>query len=111
MDDEQLVQQVLRGESRAFEVLVLRHQRPLFHYLGRMGLDAAETEDLAQEAFLRAYRHLHRFDPRRARFSTWLFTIARRCTDYRLLQWQQPGVYLALLLFGYLVVLAGSAGY
>jgi RNA polymerase sigma-70 factor (ECF subfamily) len=78
MDDEQLVRQALRGEARAFEALVRRHQRPLFHYLGRMGLGQAETEDLAQEAFLRAYRQLHRFDPGRARFSTWLFTIARR---------------------------------
>jgi len=78
MEDEQLVQQVLRGETRAFEALVLRHQQPLFHYLGRMGLQQAETEDLAQEAFLRAYRRLHHFDPGRARFSTWLYTIARR---------------------------------
>lgn len=78
MDDEQLVRQVMRGETRAFEALVQRYQQPLFHYLGRMGLEQAETEDLAQEAFLRAYRHLYRFDPQRARFSTWLFTIARR---------------------------------
>ena len=78
MDDEQLIQQVLRGETQAFDALVQRHQHALFFYLGRMGLCQAEAEDLAQEAFLRAYRYLHRYDPARARFSTWLFTIARR---------------------------------
>lgn len=78
MEDEQIIQQVLRGEERAFEALVLRYQRPLFHYLGRMGMGQADAEDLAQEAFVRAYRHLPCFEPRRARFSTWLFTITRR---------------------------------
>jgi RNA polymerase sigma-70 factor (ECF subfamily) len=78
MEDELLVQQVLRGRIEAFEALVKRHERALFAYLGRMGLQQAETEDLAQEAFLRAFRHLHRFDVKLARFSTWLFTIARR---------------------------------
>jgi RNA polymerase sigma-70 factor (ECF subfamily) len=57
---------------------VKRYQRPLLHYLGRMGLTTAEAEELTQETFLRAYRHLTDFDSRRALFSTWLFTIARR---------------------------------
>jgi RNA polymerase sigma-70 factor (ECF subfamily) len=78
MEDQQLVEQVLAGRTLAFEGLVRRHQGPLFHYLGRLGLPPAAVEDLAQEALLRAYRHLARFDPERGRFSTWLFTIARR---------------------------------
>ena len=43
-----------------------------------MGLVREEVEDLVQEAFIRAYRHLARFDAQQAQFSTWLFTIARR---------------------------------
>lgn len=42
-----------------------------------MGLSQAQSEDVAQEAFLRAWKNLNRFDPRRAQFSTWLFAIAR----------------------------------
>jgi RNA polymerase sigma-70 factor (ECF subfamily) len=43
-----------------------------------MGLSSGETEELVQETFLRVFRHLRKFEPERARFSTWLFTIARR---------------------------------
>ena len=78
MDDLQVIERIKNGDSRAFESLVLRYQQPLFHYLGRMGLSAGETEELVQETFLRAFQHLHKFEPERAQFSTWLFTIARR---------------------------------
>ncbi|MGD8590469.1 MAG: sigma-70 family RNA polymerase sigma factor [Chromatiales bacterium] len=78
MDDLQVIERISAGDSRAFEQLVRHYQRPLFHYLGRMGLSAGETEELAQETFLRAFQHLHKFEPERALFSTWLFTIARR---------------------------------
>lgn len=78
MDEQSQIERVLAGDRQAFEPLVLRYQGPLFAYLQRLGLDPAETEDLAQEALVRAYRNLGRYDARRARFSTWLFTIARR---------------------------------
>ncbi|MEA3278622.1 MAG: sigma-70 family RNA polymerase sigma factor, partial [Pseudomonadota bacterium] len=78
MDDLLVIEQVRQGNRRAFETLVRHHQGPLFQYLGRMGLASEEIEDLVQETFVRAFRHLHAFDPRRARFPTWLFTIAKR---------------------------------
>lgn len=78
MDVLQAIHQVISGDAQAFEPLVRRYQQPLFHYLGRMGVSPAEAEELVQETFIRAFRHLHRFEPNRARFSTWLFTIARR---------------------------------
>jgi RNA polymerase sigma-70 factor (ECF subfamily) len=78
MDDLQVIEHVRDGDSRAFEQLVWRYQQPLFHYLGRMGLSMGETEELAQETFLRAFQHLRKYEPERALFSTWLFTIARR---------------------------------
>jgi len=78
MDDFQVIKQVINGNKQAFEKLVHRYQRPLLHYLGRMGMGQEEAEDTVQEAFIRAFRNLSRFDPQQAQFSTWLFTIARR---------------------------------
>ncbi len=78
MQDAQLVGQVLGGNGAAFRMIVLRYQRPLFRFLGLLGFEAATAEDLAQQAFWRAYQALGSFDPQRASFSTWLFTIAKR---------------------------------
>jgi len=78
MDDEALVEQIRRGNREAFRLLVLRYQRPLFRFLGLLGFDAASREDLAQQTFLSAFRAIADFDPRKGRFSTWLFTIAKR---------------------------------
>jgi len=77
MDDAFLIRQTLAGHRDAFRLLVLRHQRGLFRFLGLLGFPPAVVEELAQEAFLRAYRHLADFDEGRGRFSTWLFTLAR----------------------------------
>jgi RNA polymerase sigma-70 factor (ECF subfamily) len=78
MEDAFLAGQVVSGNRVAFRMLVLRYQRPLFRFLGLLGFDAATVEDLAQQTFWRAYRALSSFDPERAAFSTWLFTIAKR---------------------------------
>jgi RNA polymerase sigma-70 factor (ECF subfamily) len=76
--DLALVIRAAQGDRTAFAALVRRHQRGLFGFLGRMGIGQAQAQDLAQESFLRVWRHLGEFDPRRAAFSTWLYTIARR---------------------------------
>ena len=78
MEDLQYIERVRAGDKRAFAPLVRRYQQPVFRYLGRLGLGQADVEELAQETFLRAYRHLHAYNPHRAQFSTWLLTIARR---------------------------------
>lgn len=78
MDDEFLVQQILGGNRDAFRLLVLRYQRPLFRFLGLLGFPSDVAEDVAQQTFLRVHGSLASFDPRQARFSTWLFTIAKR---------------------------------
>ena len=77
MDDAFLIRQTLAGQQDAFRLLVLRHQRGLFRFLALLGFPSAVVEELSQEAFLRAYRHLTDFDEGRGRFSTWLFTLAR----------------------------------
>jgi RNA polymerase sigma-70 factor, ECF subfamily len=81
-DDLRTIERVLKGESAAFRLLVEKYQKPLFAMIRNMLSDAADCEDIAQEAFLAAYLHLGSYDSRRSRFSTWLFTIARnRCCN------------------------------
>jgi RNA polymerase sigma-70 factor (ECF subfamily) len=77
LDIPRVLARIAGGEAGAFGEIVTRYQRPLFGFLGRMGLAQAHAEDIAQDTFLRAWRHLGSFEPARAEFSTWLFTIAR----------------------------------
>jgi RNA polymerase sigma-70 factor (ECF subfamily) len=73
--DEQLVVLALDGEESAFATLVQRYQRRLTAFLGQLVGDLELARELAQEAFIRAWSALDRFDPH-YRFSTWLFRIA-----------------------------------
>ena len=65
----------LDGDEQAFATLVRRYQRRLVGFLAQLVGDVELARDLTQEAFVRAWRALARFDPR-YRFSTWLFRIA-----------------------------------
>ena len=67
----------LSGDPVAFSALVKRYQSALFGFLGRMGIESAICEELAQETFLRAWINRARYDAEKASVSTWLFTIAR----------------------------------
>jgi RNA polymerase sigma-70 factor (ECF subfamily) len=88
-DDLQAIRRVLGGDPEAFRALVERYQRPLFCLVKNLLPDIAEREDVVQEVFLAAYRHLAAFDPGRSAFSTWLFTIARnKC--YHALKKRRP---------------------
>ena len=80
--DEQLASQAAAGSRPAYDELILRYSRRLFHFLRSRSLPDEDIEDLVQETFLKAYRNIGRFDPRR-RFSTWLFTIAVRLSVSR----------------------------
>jgi RNA polymerase sigma-70 factor (ECF subfamily) len=73
--DWQLVERVQRGDKRAFDLLVSKYQRKLFRLLSRLIRDQAEIEDVAQEAFVKAYRALPNFRGESA-FYTWLYRIA-----------------------------------
>jgi RNA polymerase sigma-70 factor (ECF subfamily) len=72
--DQQLVERAQRGDKRAFELLVLKYQRRLGRLLSRFVRDAAEVEDVTQEAFIKAYRALPSFRGDSA-FYTWLYRI------------------------------------
>lgn len=73
--DQQLVERAQRGDKHAFELLVLKYQRKLARLLSRFVRDPAEVEDVAQEAFIKAYRALPTFRGDSA-FYTWLYRIA-----------------------------------
>jgi len=77
LDIPRILERIAAGDTPAFGEIVVRYQKPLFGFLGRLGLSQAQAEDIAQETFLRAWRSLATFEPGRAEFSTWLFTIAR----------------------------------
>ncbi len=80
--DRALVQRTLGGERAAFGELVLRHQTSVFNLAYRMLGNRQDAEDVAQETFLAAYRHLKNYDMRRS-FRTWLLSIAHhRCVDF-----------------------------
>jgi RNA polymerase sigma-70 factor (ECF subfamily) len=73
--DSELVARVQRGDKRAFDLLVLKYQRKIMRLLSRMIRDPSEIEDVAQEAFIKAYRALPQFRGESA-FYTWLYRIA-----------------------------------
>jgi RNA polymerase sigma-70 factor (ECF subfamily) len=74
--DAALMLRVKRGDDAAFEELVDKYKQPVMNLVYRILRDATEAEDLAQNVFLQVYKSAHRYEVT-ARFSTWLFTIAR----------------------------------
>lgn len=76
-----LIGRARSGDREAFGEIVHRYQDAVFNLCYRMLGDFHEAEDAAQETFLRAFRHLHRYDTNR-RFSTWILSIAsHHCID------------------------------
>ena len=73
--DAELVARVQRGDKQAFNLLVIKYQRKILRLLSRMIRDPADLEDVAQEAFIKAYRALPQFRGESA-FYTWLYRIA-----------------------------------
>lgn len=79
LSDPELVRATLAGSQEAFRELVVRFERPVFGLVVRMVADPETAEDLAQEAFVKAYRALGSYDPSR-KFASWLFKIAHNAT-------------------------------
>jgi RNA polymerase sigma-70 factor (ECF subfamily) len=74
-DDSQLVSRALKGDRKAFEMIVRKYEQPLTSYLGRMTGEREAALDFAQEIFLKVYCSLGTYRPA-YKFSTWLFKIA-----------------------------------
>lgn len=74
-EDRVLIAQFLRGDQRAFDRLVLKHQERVRQFIFRATGDVDDANDLAQEVFIKAYRNLHRFRGE-SELATWLYRIA-----------------------------------
>jgi RNA polymerase sigma-70 factor, ECF subfamily len=80
--DRHAVTRVVNGDGNAFQSLVERHSKYVFHVAYRFTGSSQDAEDVVQETFLKAYRQLSRFEAR-ADFRTWLHRIAVNCAiDY-----------------------------
>lgn len=79
--DEVLVAAYQNGDAQAFQILLARHQRPVYNFLYKYLRQFETVEDAFQEVFLRVVRSIHEYKPS-AKFTTWLYTIARNyCID------------------------------
>lgn len=82
MDEKVLIGQILAGDQDAFGQLVQAYQKPVYNLCLRMVSNPADAEDLAQEAFVKAWRGL-RFYKHEAAFSTWLYRLTSNvCIDF-----------------------------
>jgi RNA polymerase sigma-70 factor (ECF subfamily) len=72
--DEEVVARVVDGDTAMFEILMRRHNQRLYRVARAILRDDTEAEDVMQDAYVRAYQHLHQFEGR-AKFSTWLTRI------------------------------------
>jgi RNA polymerase sigma-70 factor (ECF subfamily) len=82
LDDRELAVSAARGEEPAFRELLKRYERPVFSLIYRMVRDRTLAEDLAQEAFIRAFNAIDSYKPG-YKFSNWIFKIANNHTiDY-----------------------------
>ena len=73
--DQMLVERVKKGDKNAFELLVAKYHHKVIRLVSRLVHDAAEVEDVAQDAFIKAYRAMANFRGESA-FYTWLYRIA-----------------------------------
>lgn len=97
MDEKQLIQQAAAGDAAAFEALVLRYQAQVYSLAYRMVGNEADAQDLAQEAFVRAWRALDSFQFS-SQFSTWLYRLTSNiCIDFLRAQKKRKHVSLTVL--------------
>ena len=75
LSDQEIAQQAVGGEERAFRELVRRYERPIFSLIYRMVRSRELAEDLAQETFVKAFNAIASYRPE-YKFSSWIFKIA-----------------------------------
>jgi RNA polymerase sigma-70 factor (ECF subfamily) len=82
LTDEELMARYQQGDVGAFEVLLGRHRRSVYHFIYRFTGNKDLAEDLLQDVFIRLVQSAATFE-RRSRLTTWLYTIARNlCIDF-----------------------------
>ena len=99
LTDEELMLRVQAGEKSCYDILVRRYKTRLYNYLLRLVSDADLAEELAQDAFVRAYVHADKYRTI-ARFSTWLYTIATNLVRNRYRQKKRRPPILSMFFSG-----------
>ncbi|MEX8191282.1 RNA polymerase sigma factor RpoE [Comamonas guangdongensis] len=89
--DLALVERANAGDTRAFELLVIKYQRRIERLVGRMVRDVDLVQDITQETFIRAYKALHQFRGE-AQFYTWLYRIAVNTAKKALMEMRRSPV-------------------
>jgi RNA polymerase sigma-70 factor (ECF subfamily) len=83
MNEDKCIAKTLDGDPDAYRELVERYQTGLIIHCENILKDRHDGEDIAQEAFIKAYMYLPKFSKEKAKFSTWLYQIATNlCIDY-----------------------------
>jgi len=77
--DEDLILGYQQGQVEDFNQLFARYKRPVFNFSLRILNNRADAEDVTSEVFMRLHEKRQYYQPQRAKFSTWLFTIAHHC--------------------------------
>lgn len=83
------------GDVEAFEEIVNRYERPIYTFIYKFLQHPQDAADLTQVTFIKVYKHIHRYDTDK-KFSTWIFTIARRTTyDELRKRRREKNIYIA----------------
>ena len=83
MTDEELMQAVCNGNQSAYQELVKQHLKSISHYAFRLLGNQKDSEDITQETFLKLWINAKRWQPEKAKLSTWLHRITHNlCIDY-----------------------------
>lgn len=83
MTDEELMLAVCNGDQSAYQVIVKQHLKSISYYAFRMLGNKKDTEDITQEAFLKLWVNAAKWQPEKAKLSTWLHRITHNlCVDY-----------------------------
>lgn len=75
--DAELMEELVRRESRALEILYDRHGRAVYSLVLRIAQQVQAAEEIVQDVFLQLWRNAHRYEPGRGPLAPWLFTLAR----------------------------------
>ncbi len=80
--DEEIIRLYKSGEKEVFKVLIDRYATHLYNFTARLG-NKNDAPDIVQEVFIKVWKNIRRFDPKKASFKTWIFTIAKNsATDF-----------------------------
>jgi RNA polymerase sigma-70 factor (ECF subfamily) len=77
--DEEIIFLYKNGKPEAFKVLINRYTSPLYNFTARL-TNKNDASDIVQEIFIKVWKNIQRFNPLKASFKTWIFTIARNTT-------------------------------